>query len=334
MKHLSVLLTSFAFLFFSSKTARKTFHINGYAQGTTYNITYYAADSLILKNDIEQLLTDLDGSLSIYKNNSLISKFNESTSGIIIDEHLKAVVEKSLDISQKTSGLFDITIYPIVNAWGFGTSKIKGFPDSLEIQKLLPCVGYRNIRLNNNFLEKNKTCVKIDVNGIAQGYSVDCIAKLLESKGINNYIVELGGELRIRGAKPDKSKMKIGIEAPATEMNDNLAVKKVISINKGAITTSGNYRKYLELGGKRASHLLNPMTGRPNQNEMISVTVIAKDAMTADGYDNALMAMSVQQALAFIERTKDMEAYLIYVKKDGGIADTASRGFEKYVLNN
>jgi len=334
MKYLSVLILPLVFLYCSDKNSRTAFHINGYAQGTTYNITYYAKDSLVLKHDVERVLSSLDSSLSIYKHYSLISRFNESARGFKVDRHLKAVVEKSQYISQRTGGLFDITIYPIVSAWGFGTKNINSFPDSLEIQNLLPCVGYQHILLDKDLLLKDKPCVKIDVNGIAQGYSVDCIAGLLESKGVKNYLVEIGGELRIRGTKPDKSRMRIGIEAPSNKMTNELSVKKVISIAKGAITTSGNYRKYLELGGKRASHLLSPVTGHPIQSEMISVTVFAKDAITADGYDNALMAMTVKQALSFVESTKDLETYLIFVRKDGSIADTASRGFQNFFVPN
>jgi len=171
------------------------------------------------------------------------------------------------------------------------------------------------------------------MNGIAQGYSVDVLADFLEQHSIINYIVELGGELRVKGRKqPSGEKMRIGIESsPKNEFTDD-SLENIISVDNGAITTSGSYRKYYESRGKTITHLINPITGYPVQNELISVTVYAKNAITADAYDNALMLMGLGKALQFIQERKDIEAYFIYHKSNGEITDTASSGFYK-ILN-
>lgn len=305
---------------------RKT-EIDGFAQGTTYHITYYANDSIVTKLQIDSILNKIDSSLSLYKPYSLINQFNNSDKGIAVDSHLMNVLVASFATYNATHGLFDITVEPLVQAWGFGAIKITKIPDSITIQQILPCVGTNKLSLNKTFLHKQKPCVKIDMNGIAQGYSVDVLANFLEQYGIENYVVELGGELRIKGRKPSNEKMKIGIESPGDDETDAEVMQQVIELDSGAITTSGNYRKYYESGGKKISHLIDPRTGYSIQNEMISVTVYAKDAITADAFDNALIVMGRDSALHFVEQRKDIAAYMIYRKPDGTIADTASAAF-------
>lgn len=301
--------------------------IEGFAQGTSYHITYYSKDSLITKGQIESLFSNLDSSLSIYKPYSLINRFNNSASGVEMDEHLSKVVKRSIEIYKETHGIFDISIYPIVDAWGFGSRKISKMPSKEEIKSLMPCVGLDKLHIEGNKLVKNISCLKIDVNGIAQGYSVDVLAKFIESKGIYNYLVEIGGEIRVKGRKqPGGELMQIGIEQ-ASENTITDQLQKILKMGDGAITTSGNYRKYIQNGNKKISHLMDPKSGYPINNEMISITVRAPDAMSADGYDNALMGMGVKRGLKFVKKHKELEAYFIFHKPDGTIVDTASEGF-------
>jgi thiamine biosynthesis lipoprotein len=308
----------------------KRFNITGVAQGTTYSIIYYALDSVVSKNMIDQQLMSLDSSLSLYKPFSRINQFNNSAKGITVDRHLLQVVKKSIDTYKRTNGLFDVTVHPLVQAWGFGVTKENATTDSATIKNILSCVNTKLLRLSGYRLNKAKPCVKIDLNGIAQGYSVDVLAALLERFGVKNYIVELGGEIRVKGRKqPSGEKMKIGIESPNEDAFENHPLQKIISLDKGAITTSGSYRKYYESKGEKITHLINPKTGYPHKNELISVTVYAKDAMTADAYDNALMLMGLKQALAFVERRKDLAAYFVYKNANGSISDTASSAFLK-----
>lgn len=308
----------------------KGYTINGQAQGTTYHITYYANDSLVGKVAVDSLFSSIDSSLSIYKNYSLISKFNRSEKGLMMNEHLETVVGTSLEIWKATNGLSDITVYPLVNAWGFGPVSPAVQPDTAIIKKILPCVGASQLHIKNHFLEKDQPCVQIDLNGIAQGYTVDVLADFMEKKGISNYLVEVGGEIRLKGKKyPTGEKMKLGIEAPSNEDLQQTLIHKIIQPSSGAITTSGNYRKFHLSGGKRVSHLIDPFSGYPFSNELISVTVYAQKAIIADGYDNALMGMGLEKALLFMQKHPEMEAYFIYHKADGALGDTATVGFKK-----
>lgn len=319
------------FVFLKPQTISIRVDLAGTAQGTTWKITYYGKDTAVKKGQIDSLLAVIDSSLSIYKPYSHIVAFNNSPTGITIDDHFRNVVEKSIETYHQTGGLFDITILPIVEAWGFGAKHIDTLPDSAAIRSLLRCVGSQYLKLNGYRLTKLKPCVKIDVNGIAQGYSVDVIADFFEKNGIVNYIVELGGELRVHGKKlPGNEPFKIGIEAPENDLVSH-PIEKILVADSGGITTSGNYRKYYENKGKKISHLMDPHTGYSVQNEMISVTVYAKDAITADAYDNSLMAMGLDKGMEYVEKRPDLAAYFIYRLPDGNIADSASSRFYKLI---
>lgn len=301
--------------------------LSGVAQGSTYHISYYADDTVVKKIQIDSILDKIDRSLSLYKPYSLINQFNNSKDGIIPDVHLRRVLLKSLQVYKETNGLFDITVEPLTAAWGFGPNRINDQPDSSAIRAMLSCVNSNLLFWDKNKLKKKKACVKLDANGIAQGYSVDVLADFFEQKGLRNYIIELGGEIKIKGRKfPGNKKMNVGIETPGDDPEYSV-IEKIVWIDKGAITTSGNYRRYYESNGKRINHLIDPKTGYSIQNELISVTVYAKDAMTADGYDNALMAMGLKKAIEFVEKRKDIAAHFIYRKEDGTIADTMSKRF-------
>ena len=305
--------------------------LSGYAQGTTWHITYYAADSIVRKRSVDSILSVLDSSMSIYKPYSLISRFNRAKKGITPDKHFEKVIAKSMEVWKASGGLFDITVMPLVEAWGFGAKKVTQYPDAAKVRSLLRCVGTDKLRLKDNYLFKKKSCITIDVNGIAQGYSVDVVADFLESRQITDYLVEIGGEIRVKGRKPGNEKMKIGIEAPGDYTVDIPVIQKVIALDSGGITTSGSYRQYHESNGKKFSHNIDPRTGYPSQNELISVTVYAADAMTADAYDNVLMTMGLEKGLQFVEGRKDMAAYFIYKKNDGSIADSASTAFKQLI---
>ena len=318
------------FLMLSAKVTEsdlKNVTIKGVAQGTTYHISYFAADTIITKRQVDSILNKIDSSLSLYKPYSLVNQFNNSPEGIQADAHMAKVVKKALQVFKETDGLFDITVAPLTGAWGFGPVKSDTMPDSAAVRAMLACVNSNLIYWKGNHLKKRKPCVQLYPNGIAQGYSVDVLAEFFEQKGIRNYLIELGGEIRIRGRKsPGNEKMSVGIESPGDDPAFSM-IEQVLWIDQGAITTSGNYRRYHESNGKKITHLINPKTGYSVENELISVTVFAIDAITADGYDNALMGMGLAKAFAFVESRKDMAAHFIYRKKDGAISDTMSKRF-------
>jgi FAD:protein FMN transferase len=306
----------------------KAFHLQGYAQGTSYHIVYYSADSLISQRSVDSLLTAIDSSLSLYKPYSTINEFNASSHGVLMDGHMKKVVEKSIEIYKETNGLFDITVQPLVEAWGFGVRNVESLPDSNKIKELLKCVGTGKLHIKDDSLYKNVPCLHLDLNGIAQGYSVDVIANFFRKNSIDNFLIELGGELVVSGRKPRGEMMNVAIEAPRYEGFGLSAFQKILHLDYGGLTTSGNYRKFYESSSRKINHLINPFTGYSFQNELISVTVWAKDAITADGYDNALMGMGLKKALQFIQTKKDIEAYFIYRQQDGTIKDTSTKGFQ------
>ena len=307
------------------------FQISGFAQGTSYQITYYAENAIISSRSIDQKFAELDSALSIYKSYSLINQFNNSEKGITMDEHLFKVVQRSLKIWKESNGIFDISILPIVEAWGFGVKRHSNQPSDQTIEQALSCSGSDKLHVIGRQLIKDIPCLKIDVNGIAQGYSVDVIADYIESRGVKNYLIEIGGEIRVKGRKyPGNQVMRIGIEQPADDdEKEESGISKIIELKGGAITTSGNYRKYLQNGSKKLSHLMDPKRGRPLENELISVTVRTSNTMSADGYDNVLIGMGIKKAFAFLKKHKELEAYFIYQDTDGTVRDTASIGFFK-----
>lgn len=314
------------------KKPLQNFKISGYAQGTTYHVSYFAQDSLVSAQDLDLVLAGIDSSLSLYKPYSIINKFNNSQAGTEIDGHFRKVYIKSEEVTRRTAGLFDITVQPLVQAWGFGAEKASSLPDSARILSILKCVGSEKVKLSKNALLKTLPCVKVDMDGIAQGYSVDILAYFLKSRKIRNFMVELGGEIRVEGRKPSGAFFSIGIETPGSDETPGQPLQKILNVQGGAITTSGNYRNYHTSGARRISHIINPKTGFPEESELISVTVHAQDAITADAYDNALMLMGLKKALAFVENTDDLAAYFIYRRQDGSVADTACRKFKK-ILN-
>ena len=192
---------------------------------------------------------------------------------------------KSLEINKETHGALDLTVGPLVNAWGFGPEK-KAIIDSAKIDSLLQYVGMEKIRLDGRKLIKNLPGIKIDVNSIAQGYAVDIVYRYFEKLGTENFMVEIGGEVRTKGKNPSGDFWRIGVDKPVE--GNNIAgenIQTIILLDNKAVTTSGNYRKFFEEDGRKYSHIIDPHTGYPYKNSLLSVTVIAKDALTADGYD-------------------------------------------------
>jgi FAD:protein FMN transferase len=320
-------------VFCTPPDGRKPYELSGFAQGTSYHITYYASDSLFTQYQADSVFASLDSSLSLYKPYSLVNAFNRATGSLVMDAHLQRVVSRALEVYKVTAGAFDITVWPLVTAWGFGLQRVSSLPDSAGIAAIMPCIGSDKLRVNGNILHKQSPCLQLDVNGIAQGYTVDVLAAMMEARGITDYMIEVGGEISMKGRKPGNKKMSIGIEGPGDTPFEASLIKKVIYPDSGAVTTSGSYRKFYESNGRHITHLLDPRTGYSVSNGLVSVTVFAKDAMTADAYDNALMVMGLEHAMRFANRNKEIEAYFIYRSKQGIISDTATAGFYRLMQN-
>ena len=312
----------------------KSFLLSGKAQGTTFNIKYRAADSLVTSGDVNHLFAEVDMSLSVYNPESLISKFNNGDKEIICDEYLLAVVKKSIEICTASGGAFDITVKPLVDLWGFGPAGKNGVPSGRKIRKALSGVGCGQLHLEGYRLAKKNKKVQIDCNGIAQGYTVDLLSALLESKGIKNYMVELGGEIRVLGSNEKEQDWSIGMEGPVKNIAGGYDQTRVLRLGNGAVTTSGTYRNAFSKAGKQYSHLINPHTGYPVDNGMVSATVIAPDAFTADALDNVCMVLGPLASLKLLQQYPNVEACLVFKSADGQLADTLTNGFKKYLIGS
>jgi thiamine biosynthesis lipoprotein len=300
----------------------------GATQGTYYAITYFCDDSINLQPSIDSLLQRFDSTASTYKPNSIISRMNNNDPSARADEMFSVIFQKSMEVSEKTEGAFDITVGPLVSAWGFGlTNRLK--MDQHIVDSLLPLVGYHKVMLDNGKLIKTDPRIRIDFNAIAQGYAVDVVAAFLDSKGIQSYLIDIGGEVLARRTKPGGEKWSVAIELPTKNADDQRIIQTVVSLQDRAISTSGSYRKFYEENGIRYSQEIDPSTGYPVKHSTLSVSVLAKDCITADAYATAFMVMGVEKGKEFLKNHPHLEVYFIYTAPDGSIKTYYTKGFEK-----
>jgi thiamine biosynthesis lipoprotein len=293
-------------------------NIMGFTQGTTYNIIYQDPAKFTsekLREAIENIFRNFDMSLSLYKDSSLISRINRNED-VIPDTFFIEVFKKSEAISILTDGAFDITVGPLVKAWGFGPDEHRNF-DISKLDSLMRLVGFRKVSLSDGRLVKSDPGICLDVNAIAQGYSVDVICRFFDSLGIESYLIEIGGEVRVKGDKNGEL-WKIGIDKPSdNNMSPGTDLQAIIRLKDRALATSGNYRKFYIENGVKYSHTINPVTGYPARNQLLSATIIAKDCATADGLATACMVMGKDKAEEFIKKNKEIEAYLVFSDDSG-----------------
>jgi thiamine biosynthesis lipoprotein len=310
--------------------------ILGEAQGTTYSVKYLATSELdIKKSQIDSVFTVIDQSLSVWVPSSTISLFNSSDSIVVNDPHFINVFFRGKEISELTSGTFHPMIMPLVRAWGFGpeggTLNKKLDLDSL---KALVDFNMQIVLINDTIGEEpasllflKKPGQQIDVNSYAQGYAVDVVAEFLEKQGIENYMVELGGELRASGLNEKGELWRIGVDKPVADDNQR-ELKAVMSLKDASLATSGTYRKFYELDGKKYSHTINPITAMPVDHNLLSVTVLAGNCTNADAFATAFMVMGVEQTKEFLNSHPDLglEIYMIFDDGFGGLESYSSDG--------
>ncbi|TWV96807.1 FAD:protein FMN transferase [Chitinophaga pinensis] len=314
-------------------SAQQLQELSGPAQGTYFIVKYLSDDTAGLRPQIDSIFNVIDNSLSLYKPGSLINRFNEQTS-VEMDEHMANVVHRSIEISKATKGAFDITVKPLVDAWGFGVHRpaVRTVPSADTLKRILNYIGYKYLKVHGRTLTKAKKEVQIDCNGIAQGYTTDVIARFLQQKGITNYLVDVGGELAANGKNQRGKIWTVGIETPSAQVQDAPA-QALLELDNRAITTSGNYRRFFEQGGTHFAHSIDPVTGEALHSNIIAVTVMAKDAITADGFDNALILMGVDKGLEFVSKhpAYGLEAYFIYKDETGKISVAFSAGYKNMI---
>jgi FAD:protein FMN transferase len=300
----------------------------GLTQGTTYSIVYQIRPSTKtdkINHAIELLLLDIDSSLSVYNKSSLISSVNRGEDRAV-DSLFADVFRVSEKISQMTGGLFDITVGPLVRAWGFGPDAFTRF-DSTKVDSLLTFVGYEKVKLVDGKVLKSDPRIWLDMNAVAQGYSVDVICRLLDGYNIKNYLVEIGGEVRAKGARGDRL-WRVGLDKPVDNNNSpGEDLFAVVELENSALATSGNYRKfYVDENGSKFVHTINPKSGSVARHNLLSATIIAPDCATADAFATACMVAGFEASIEFINRYDQIEGYLIYSGEKGEYLTWVSDG--------
>ena len=293
--------------------------------GTIYHITYnFDSD---LQTEIDSVLAGVDQSLSPFNPKSIITAINNN-SEVEVDQHFVNVFNLARTVNANTDGAFDITVAPLVNAWGFGFKNKENVTDSL-IEELLTHVGMEKVSLDNGHVVKTDTLVMLDCSAIAKGYGVDAVGKYLESQGICDYMVEIGGEVRLRGLNPKGEKWSIGIMKPDDDPTcQQTELEQILHITDIAMATSGNYRNFYEQDGRKYAHTIDPHTGHPVQHSLLSATVLASDCATADAYATAFMVMGLERAKEVLNQHPELQAFLIYSDKDGKTHNWTTHQFE------
>lgn len=303
--------------------------ISGLIFGTVYNITYQGKDNL--KSGIEHQLHLFELSLSTFNDSSVISKINENIS-YDTDSLFRKCFNKAMQVSEETDGAFDITVAPLVNAWGFGFKENK-FPNAEQIDALLENVGYKKVRLVGNKIEKDNENIMLDCSSIAKGYAVDVVADYLASKGIKNFMVDIGGEVLVKGKNAKNDLWKIGVNTPIDDsLSVDNSIQAIINLTDKAVATSGNYRNYYYKDGVKYAHTINPKTGYPVIHSILSATVVANDCMTADALATSFMVMGVEKAKEYCAKHTDIAAYLIYNDENGNMKTYLTEGMKQYGL--
>ena len=294
-------------------------HLNGQTMGTTYNIKYVEGEAGRidgLKAKIDERLIQINKLMSTYDTTSELSRFNQYryTDNFAVSDETTIVVNEALRLGKLSGGVLDITVGPLVNLWGFGPNKRpETVPTDAEIASVRAYVGLDKLTVTDTGLTKQHPMVYVDLSTIAKGYGVDQVAEILEQHGIDNYLFEIGGEMRVRGQRGNGDQWLIAIEKP---ISTERAVQKIVSIGTNAIATSGDYRNYYEQYGKRYSHLIDPRTGKPISHNLVAVTVVDPSSMTADGLATAMNVMGWKEAKALAEK-EDLAVFLIRRTQDG-----------------
>lgn len=289
-------------------------HDEGFIFGTIYHITYQSDQNY--QKEIEAELQKVDGSLSPFNKSSIISRINRNED-VQVDEMFKEVFTLAESISKETDGAFDITVAPMVNLWGFGFKK--GItPNKEVIDSVRALVGYHKVALVDGHVKKQNPNTMLDCSAIAKGYGSDVVARFLQSKGIENFMVEIGGEVVTRGNSEKRVPWRIGVNKPTDDsLNTNTELQTVLNVTDKAMATSGNYRNFYYKNGKKYAHTIDPKTGYPVQHNILSATVIANNCATADAYATSFMVLGMDGAKKILEKHPDLLAYLIYSDDKG-----------------
>lgn len=325
---LTAVFCAFSFLNFSQSTP---IYLEGETQGTSYHITYYDTCQRDLQGDIEEILADFDYSVSTYNPYSLISRVNRNDSTVKVDAYFIACFNKAKEIWKNTDGAFDPTVYPLVNAWGFGPGK-KQHIEKVVIDSILVFVGFEKVELIGNKVVKKDPRLGLDFNAFAQGYSVDVISKFLLSKGIKNFVVEIGGEVYAHGKMANNGCWLVGIEEPTDNQETNNELYLIVELENRALATSGNYRKYIIENGVKYAHHIDPKTGYPAKNNLLSASILSSECISSDANATGVLVMGLEKATAFLQAHPELQAYLIYSDENGNYKVYQTPGMKSIIV--
>lgn len=324
MEKVRLSLVVVLFVFFSScKQDSKVYHnrVSGRIFGTNYTVQFFEKEPRDYSKQYDSLFALINKSLSTYQSDSDISRINSGDSTILVNEHFKNVFKASKQLYKETNGVFDPTIGDIVNLWRFGPKEFNKKPDSIMIDSLMKFVGFDQVNLKGETVEKLYSNTFLDFNAIAKGYALDVVANFLDSKQVPNYLIDIGGEVVAKGIKPDNLKWKVGIDNPNFDGSQH--AQKVIELTNESMATSGVYRKYkTDENGNRYAHIFNTKTGYSAKTNVLSVSVIAPNCMLADGYATAFQAMGINRVKTFLLQHPELKVYFIY--EDQGKVNTLS----------
>nr|WP_275124923.1 FAD:protein FMN transferase [Vibrio fluvialis] len=308
-------------------------HLSGPTMGTSYNIKYLQQDGLPssdeLHKEIDRLLEEVNDQMSTYRKDSELSRFNQyqGIDPFEVSNQTATVVREAIRLNGLTEGALDVTVGPLVNLWGFGPeARPEVVPTDAELAERKANTGIHHLSVEGNKLSKDLPHLYVDLSTIAKGWGVDVVANYIESQGIHNYMVEVGGEIRLKGLNRDGVPWRIAVEKPTV---DERSIQEIIEPGDMAIATSGDYRNYFERDGVRYSHIINPQTGRPIHNRVVSVTVLDKSCMTADGLATGLMVLGDEKGIEIAEQNH-IPVFMI-VKTDDGFKEIASSAFKPYL---
>ena len=326
----AVILSVFFVMQYKRTSGVRYFHEEGLIFGTIYSIKYQYSESI--KDTIEVELKKVDSVFSAFNPNSVISRINRNDTTVVLNDWFIKLFKKSEEVSQESDGAFDITVAPLVNAWGFGFRKSEDEVNQSVIDSLLKIVGYKTVHLENNRIVKENKQTMLDASAVAKGYACDIITTLLEAKGIKNYLVEIGGELRAGGVNQKGECWAIGIKEPTENSGNREFIRQKIRLCEGGLATSGNYSNFYYKNGKKYAHTIHPKTGYPELNNLLSVSVIAPDCMTADAYATAFMVSGVEKSKEILQRHPELHVYLIYLSEKNNLQVFYTEGFKKYLI--
>ncbi|MBQ3190302.1 MAG: FAD:protein FMN transferase [Bacteroides sp] len=301
----------------------------GMVFGTVYKITYQSHEDL--HADIKKALQEVDNALSPYNPNSIITRINHNVD-TTLNTYFTDVFKVAQQVSNETEGAFDITVAPLVNAWGFGFKNSINVTPAI-IDSLKQFIGHHKVKIENGKIIKEDERLMLDCSSIAKGYGVDQVAKTLKDKGVQNYMVDIGGEVFVKGKNPKMKNWHIGINKPIEDsLSVNQELQTILEITDAAMATSGNYRKFYYKDGKRYAHTIDPRLGYPIQHSILSATVIAKDCTTADAYATAFMVMGLEKAKEYCEKHPELNAYFICSGENDNYEIHYTPGMDKLIV--